>query len=237
MLAFPIRFLIRSVYPVSRSRLVIVVACRYSLSSRLSSRFIRLAGRLVCLFAFSFPPWVVSLVVSFYLVSLLRLVILLPHSLCSSPFVALLVRSSGFRFIAHFCLSSSFVSCPVASIVVFILVVRLSPSCVSCSSAFPYCRPLDIPYETSDAHDVPLIYSLGHLPQQSQWGTDGEIELTKTARMDIEERKRHANETLLSHNEADNDNGHDKGNETPNRGDETGRRTRSRYETTGNTRR
>lgn len=43
-------------------------------------------------------------------------------------------------------------SCPVsvASVGVFVLVIRLSSSCVAlASSAFPYCVPLDVPYETT----------------------------------------------------------------------------------------
>lgn len=101
MLAFPTRFLIRSVYPVSRSRLVIIAVC--GIPCRLVFRLVvpsrSVVSFPVCLFRFRHWAFRSSSrpISSRYL----RLVVLLPHSLCSSPFVALLVRSSGLRFLTH----------------------------------------------------------------------------------------------------------------------------------------
>lgn len=89
-------------------------------------------------------------------------------------------------FLSHVSVSSltSSVRLRSSPLVIIIVVVRVLPllsplsfsfsSSVSprlashVSSAFPYCVPLlrspDVPYETADAHDVPLIYSLGRLP-------------------------------------------------------------------------
>lgn len=194
VLAFPIRFLIRSVYPVSRSRLVIVAVCGIPC---------RLACRLV-------PPSrsVVSFPVCFFFVSALgrlarrlalsRLVICvssscflirfahLRSSLCSSvrpvfvssltPFVFV---SSPFVFVSS---PFAFVSSLFVVIIVIVVVVCVSlPLPHSLRSSFrsrhrlpslrlvprrrcSICVSLDVPYETADAPDVPLICSLGRLP-------------------------------------------------------------------------
>ena len=102
VLAFPTRFLIRSVYPVSRSRLVIVVVC--GIPCRLAHRLVvRLARSSRFLFAFFCFRLGASRSSSRPLFLLLRLVVLLPYSLRSS---SLIFRSSSSLS------SSSFVSCP-----------------------------------------------------------------------------------------------------------------------------
>ena len=120
---------------VSRSRLVIVAVC--GIPCRLVSRLVvpsrSVVSFSVCFFRFRLGASRSS--VSFYFVS---------PSVLSSCFLT----SSCLRFLTRFAhlrsssslssSSSSFVSLPpVASVGVFVLVIRLSPSCVSCSLGVP----------------------------------------------------------------------------------------------------
>lgn len=175
VLAFPTRFLIRSVYPVSRSRLVIVVVC--GIPCRLAHRLVP-PSRSVVSFPvcfFSFPPWGVSLVVSPYLVSLFASRRLAPLRLLPFPHSLRLVsvrhchhrrRRSCLALLSPLSLSFS------------------SPSLLLASYPHPSALPLrfpDAPYETTGAPDVPLIYSLGCFPTTIAMGNRWENELGKTA--------------------------------------------------------
>lgn len=145
--------------------------------------FLRLARSSRFLFAFfSFPPWGVSFC---------RLVLSSCYCVSSSCFLT--------RFV-----SSPFV------IIIVVVVVRVLPllsplsfsfsssvsprHCVAlASSAFPYCVPIDVPYETTRTRCPVNLFA--RMPTttiviRSRW----KIELRKTARMDREERKRHVNE-------------------------------------------
>lgn len=181
VLAFPYSLRSSFVCPFSRSppscSLVVVCGISYRFACRLVHPSRLSVSLSVCLFLF--PPWVVSFC---------RLVLSVSLCVSSSYSFSLASVSSLTRFVSS---PFVFVSSPFIVIIVIIVVVRVSPllpllsfsfsSSVSprlashASLAFPYCRPLDVPYETTDDHDVPLIYSPGCFPRRSQWETDGKM--------------------------------------------------------------
>lgn len=167
MFAFPIRFLIRSVYPVSRSRLVIVVVC--GIPCRLAHRLVPPSRSVVSFpvcFFFRFRLGA-SRLSSRSLFSLLRLVVLLLFAcfrfLTHSVRLRLRPRSSSSLSSSS---SSSFVSCSRCLTHFarpFVLAI-VSRHCVAlASSALPIAFP-SMSHMKRHAHDVPSICSLGRLP-------------------------------------------------------------------------
>ena len=175
VLAFP--YLLRSSFVRTFSRsppscsLVVVCGISYRLvcTSRLSSRPV--VSFPVCLFRFRH---VASRLLSRSLFLLLRLVVLPPYSLRSSVRP---VSVSSLALLVSVRLRSS-----QLVVIIVIVVVRISPCCLcyrfrSCRPSLPViasllprwrcsiCVPFDVPYETTDAHDIPLICSPGRLPR------------------------------------------------------------------------
>ena len=158
---FPYSFSHSLCSSVSRSRLVsrLVVPSRSVVSFPVCFFFVSALGRLARRLVLSSRYCVSSSCSS----SLASVSLLTPFVFASVP-----VR----RHHCHSRRRSCLAPLPLLS---FSFLSSVSPRLAShVSSAFPYCRPLDIPYETSDAHDVPLICSPGRLPpmivMRSRWG-------------------------------------------------------------------